>query len=147
MDYGMLVSFDIPEIIASNENIEATITNKDSEVANTNKSPKTAATNESPETAATNESPEATVVNKKHKKNNTESWVFREGHFKHNLQQEHYAKCTYCGNGLKHDNTTGTSLLICHLRNTNCKKHLKVNESQQTLQLSAAAIIKIDSLE
>ncbi|CAG8536752.1 13831_t:CDS:2 [Racocetra fulgida] len=136
-----------PEIIASNETVKATTTNKDPEVANTNESPKTAATNESPETAATNESPEtaatnespkATVVNKKRKKNNTESWVFREGHFKHNPQREHYAKYTYCGNGLKHDNTTRTSSLIRHLRNTNCKKHLKVNESQQTLQLSAA---------
>jgi len=35
-----------------------------------------------------------------------------------------YAKCTHCGKVLKHDNETGTSSLIRHMKKTKCKKHL-----------------------
>src|SRR5260364_158024 len=50
-----------------------------------------------------------------------------------------YAKCTHCGNVLKHDNETGTSSLIRHMKKTKCKKHLN-NGSQQTLQLSTSGL-------
>lgn len=40
---------------------------------------------------------------------------------------------------MKHDNDTGTSSLIRHLKNTKYKKHLN-NGSQQTLQFSASGL-------
>ncbi|CAG8613579.1 7179_t:CDS:2 [Diversispora eburnea] len=54
---------------------------------------------------------------------------------------ENYVQCTYCKSVLKHNNTTETSTLICHMKNTKYKKYMKVNESQQTLQLSALSLV------
>ncbi|CAG8446975.1 2399_t:CDS:2 [Diversispora eburnea] len=37
---------------------------------------------------------------------------------------------------------TGTSALICHMKNTKCKKYIKVNKLQQTLQLSTSSLLQ-----
>ena len=76
--YSAVSEDECPEITANNKNFEIT---ENPEV--TNKSPEV--TNESPE--VTNESPKETEINKKRKRNNSESWVFKEGHFKNNPQR------------------------------------------------------------
>ncbi|CAG8809653.1 6579_t:CDS:2, partial [Cetraspora pellucida] len=70
-----------PEITANNENLEITTTNENSEVTNRSLE----ATNESFEIIT--ESPKVTEVNKKHRRNNSELWVFKEGHFNHDPQK------------------------------------------------------------
>ncbi|CAG8779646.1 25001_t:CDS:1, partial [Cetraspora pellucida] len=70
-----------PEIPANNENLEITTTNKNPEVTNRSFE----ATNESLEIIT--KSPKVTEVNKKHRKNNSESWVFKEGYFNHDSQK------------------------------------------------------------
>ncbi|CAG8661889.1 10401_t:CDS:2 [Ambispora gerdemannii] len=83
------------------------------------------------------ESSETTPATKKLKIGKSQSWVFKEGHFiKHDPQQMDRAQCTYCKSILKHDNKTGTSALIRHLKNTKCNIHIKPDNSQQTLQFS-----------
>lgn len=113
-----------------------------------NESPEIAAANESIEITTTNESvgvsvnevSEVTGINNKRKRSKSESWVFKENHFTRHPTKPNYVQCTHCKGELKHDNDTGTSSLIRHMKNTKCQKYLKPNRSQQLLQVSTSGI-------
>ena len=149
----------------NNEGSEITTNNEGSEITTVNKSTEITTATESPKITTVNENLEVTTTSKKRKRTKSESWVFKEGHFVHHDPKKrnnhcfimlfisfvneliyifynllaNYAKCTHCNSVLRHDNETGTSSLIRHMKNTKCKKHLN-NGSQQTLQLSASGL-------
>ncbi|CAG8614881.1 4540_t:CDS:2 [Diversispora eburnea] len=104
--------------ISENESPEI---NESSEVITVNKNFKIITTDENLEII--NENSEITTVNKKWKRNKSQSWIFKEGPF------------------IQHDPQNGTSALIRHIKNTKCKKYLKVDESQQILQLSTLGLV------